>query len=1123
MTRKLLFLLSIIGVCLFSNCKQNSSQIFVPKNQILVFSKTEGFRHASIEAGVAAVQKLGVENGFEVVATENADYFTEDSLLQYAVVVFLNTTGDVLNPRQQADFERYIQAGGGYVGIHSASDTEYNWEWYGKMVGGYFNGHPQVQEARLEVVNANHESCKHLPNPWERTDEWYNFKNLNDSVNVLLRIDENSYEGGTNGENHPMAWYHDYDGGRAFYTALGHTIETFSEENYLQHVLGGIRYAIGGRKLDYSKAHSHRAPDEERFEKVVLDSFLEEPMELELLPNGKIIFTERSGNVKLYDPQLQKSRVINRLEVHTGHEDGLMGIALDPNFGENRWLYVYYSPPEDKPVNVLSRFEFVDEKLDMESEIVVLEVKVQRDECCHAGGSVEFGPKGNLFLSTGDNTNPFKSDGYSPSDGRPGRAPFDARGSSANTNDFRGKILRITPQPDGTYTIPDGNLFPKDGSKGRPEIYVMGCRNPYRISIDSHTQFLYWGDVGPDAGENRENRGPRGHDEVNQARKAGFFGWPLFVGDNKAYHQYDFATKVSGPKFDPENPLNTSPNNTGIQELPPAQKAFIWYPYAISKEFPLAGKGGRNAMAGPVYHAADYKGEYKIPEYYDGKLFAYDWVRGWINPVTMNAEGDFQYMEPFMPNTEFNNIMDMIIAKDGRMYLLEYGTLWFSKNEDARLVRIDYHRGNIPPKAILEVNQKTGGVPLTVQFSAAKSRDADGDDLTYAWKFDAKSQFQSFEANPIYTFEKAGVYEPMLKVTDSKGNYSIAKTQVKVGNTAPEIEWQIAGNRTFYWDNRKLDYQLKITDAEDTEIDGKRLTLSFNYLKEGNDKTGIERGHKKASGVVLAQQLIEANNCLSCHQVNQKSVGPSYKMVSEKYKGVRGKQIYLAEKIIKGGNGVWGEQVMSANPSITWEESLTIAQYILGLAKNPKEKVATPLQGTYTTKKHLEKKNGDGTPSNGTYYLNASYADKNTNGVSSNTAQETLLLRSPKVQAESFDSTNMALINSYSWMPYESVQRLRDGAFISFKNIDLTNVQELRFHLVTDKNEVDGGRIELRLGSSEGEMLGNVVVKPREGNELETLVMPIQQTNSMADVFLVFRNEKSEGSVTRVDWVEFGF
>jgi len=229
------------------------------KPRILVFSKTSGFRHSSIPNGQAAIIKLGKEHGFEVDTSENADYFNEDSLQKYSAIIFLHTTGNILNNHQEADFERYIQAGGGYVGIHAATDAEYDWEWYARLVGGYFESHPAQQEALLNVVDRSHISTKHLPVTWKRKDEWYNFKNLNKDVKVLITIDEKTYEGGKNGDPHPMAWYHNYDGGRAWYTELGHTEESFTEKNYLKHLLGGIQYAIGGnKKLDYTKAVTQR-------------------------------------------------------------------------------------------------------------------------------------------------------------------------------------------------------------------------------------------------------------------------------------------------------------------------------------------------------------------------------------------------------------------------------------------------------------------------------------------------------------------------------------------------------------------------------------------------------------------------------------------------------------------------------------------------------------------------------------------------------------------------------------------------------------------------------------------------------------------------------------------------
>ena len=213
--------------------------------KVLVFSKTAGFRHASIPAAVAAVRGLGARNNFAVDATEDAAAFDDARLRNYRAVVFLLTTGDVLDARQQAAFERYIRAGGGYVGVHSASDTEYDWAWYGGLVGAYFQNHPAIQVATVRVEDRRHPSTETLPDPWVRKDEWYNVRpNPRGKVRVLARLDESTYKGGTMGD-HPVAWCHEYDGGRAWYTAGGHTRESYSEPKFLEHLLGGIRYAAG--------------------------------------------------------------------------------------------------------------------------------------------------------------------------------------------------------------------------------------------------------------------------------------------------------------------------------------------------------------------------------------------------------------------------------------------------------------------------------------------------------------------------------------------------------------------------------------------------------------------------------------------------------------------------------------------------------------------------------------------------------------------------------------------------------------------------------------------------------------------------------------------------------------
>ena len=208
--------------------------------KVLVFARTVKYHHASIPKGLAAIQQLGKEHHFDVDTTTDANLFTADNLKKYAAVVFLSTTGDVLNDEQQTAFEQYIRSGGGFVGVHAATDTEYDWPWYNQLVGAYFKSHPKQQEAVLHIVDHSHLSTKHLPAEWKRKDEWYNFKSIQPNLHILITIDEKSYTGGENGDLHPMAWYHDFDGGHVFYTELGHTDESYADPLYLQHLYGGI-------------------------------------------------------------------------------------------------------------------------------------------------------------------------------------------------------------------------------------------------------------------------------------------------------------------------------------------------------------------------------------------------------------------------------------------------------------------------------------------------------------------------------------------------------------------------------------------------------------------------------------------------------------------------------------------------------------------------------------------------------------------------------------------------------------------------------------------------------------------------------------------------------------------
>ncbi len=1100
-------LLYLILFCLLLQSCNNS------KPKVLVFSKTKGYRHQSINVGKPAIQKLGSENGFDVDTTENADAFKEENLKKYSAVVFLSTTGDVLDLQQQNALKRFIQAGGGFVGVHAAADTEYDWWWYNKLVGAWFKSHPKTQKAKIIKVDNNDPRFQiTVPENWERTDELYNYKKIADDLTVLYKLDESSYEGGENGDDHPWAWYHDFDGGRSFYTGMGHTDESWTEPEFLAHLTSGIKYAIGDNKLDYNKAKEKLRPEDNRYSKKVFAYNLDEPTEMTVLPDGRILFLQRKGEVRMYDPKKDTLTTINVFNPSITYndggraEDGMIGLTKDPNFEQNHWLYIFYSHPQ-RSSNVLSRFEFKDDKIDMSSEKELLEVPVQRVTCCHTGGSLAFDTKGNLFISTGDNTSPFESDGFSPSDERPNRFPFDAQKSSANTNDLRGKILRIHPEPDGTYTIPEGNLFPKGEEKTRPEIYVMGNRNPYRISVDSKTGYLYWGEVGPDAGNDDAQRGPRGYDELNQAKAAGFFGWPLFVGGNYAYADYDFATKEVGPRNDPQHPINNSPNNTGKTELPPVSPPFIWYPYAESPDFPLVKTGGRNAMAGPVYYVDQFQGQPDaFPEYLDSKLIIYDWIRNWIRVVTMDDQGKITDIEPFLDHIKFNNAMDMEFGRDGKLYVLEYGTTWFAQNMDARLSVIEFNKGNRVPTVVFNADQTKGSAPLTVKFTGDASNDPDGDAISFELQLPEKT-LASDNGNYTYTFEAPGIYRPKLVVTDKSGAQSSSELTILVGNSEPVVDISWTGNSEFFLNGSQGEYSVSVSDKEDGTLGNgiapERVRVTADFLEQGYDMTKIAAGHQRAE--LPGKIMIAESDCKACHQMDQKSAGPSYKMIATKYEKDPKAVDLLSDKILKGGAGVWGETPMAAHPQLTKEQTMSMVEYILSLAKVEVKK-SLPVKGTVK----FDKPQKPGPPK-GAYILTASYEDNGANNIPSLSSDKTIVLKAPMIDGSYFDEVNGP---SRFAVPTggEALMGIKNGHSASTRAIDLSGVGKMTFMIVLMENVSKGGTIDVYLDSKDGEKLATVdfakapKMKVADGYFLATSPVSVKKLDGKHKIHLVFNN-----------------
>lgn len=1074
MKKYLLFALVSIA-CFSIACSKKRSG----NPRVLVFTKTAGFVHASIPKGAAAIQKLGAENDFDVDTTSNAAIFNEDSLKKYAAVIFLSTTGNVLDNNQEIAFERYIQAGGGFVGVHAATDTEYDWGWYGRLVGAYFLSHPKPQEAKFIIKDKSFGATSFFKDTiWQRTDELYNFKKLNPEVNVLMTIDESSYEGGANGAHHPMSWYHEYDGGRAFYTALGHTDESFTEENYLKHLSGGIQYAIGdNEELDYAKAKSQYPPDQDRFTKTQLaQGGFFEPTEMTILPNLDILVVQRRGEILLYKNETKKIKQAGLLNVYwktntpgVNAEEGLMGLAKDPKFEKNNWVYMYYSPI-DSSVNRLSRFTFKNDTLDLTTEKTILEVKSQREICCHTGGSIAFGPDGLLYVSTGDNSTPFDepkakyvNSGFGPTNDLPGKQQYDARRSSGNTNDLRGKIIRIKVNDDGSYEIPEGNLFPK-GDKTRPEIFVMGNRNPYRISVDQKNSYLYWGEVGPDAANDSfATRGPRGYDEVNQARKAGYFGWPLFIGNNYPYRQYNYATGETGPLFDPQHPVNESKNNTGLRDLPPAQPAFIWYPYAQSSDFPQVGTGGRNAMAGPVYYTDMFPKETRLPDYYNGKLIIYEWIRGWIKAVTLLPNGDFDKMEPFLSNIKVNSLMDMELGPDGKLYFLEYGTGWFTKNADAGLFRIDYNSGNMAPKvSAIHLNKTSGVLPFAIKASVEAS-DPEKDKLTYTWNFGNGKTKETTTPEADYTYDMAGDYQVSVTVKDAKGDSTISNTaSIYAGNEEPLVNiQQTAGNRSFYLPGKAIGYTINVKDDDTSQIDPANLYVSVDYV-EGFDKAGSNMGHQQGLALVSGKSLTQSLDCKSCHKETEKSIGPSFLQVAERYSKDPDAGNYLSGKIVKGSQGVWGEVAMAPHPTLSQDDLGQIVTWVLSLGKKEAVKKSLPQSGTITVA-------NDQKP-NSVMVLSASYTDKGGNNSKALTGGNTFNLSSNTITfkaAPELKGFTSIFFNSQFFLIIP-----KSESWFAIDSVDLTNVGSVATNVGWQNVTPDEFDMEVRLDAADGKWLG---------------------------------------------------
>ncbi|WP_062060477.1 ThuA domain-containing protein [Cellvibrio sp. OA-2007] len=1114
---------------------------------ILVFSKTAGWRHDSIPAGIAAFQKLAEEHQFTVVASEDASLFTDAELSQFNAIVFLNTTLNVLDENQELAMERYIQAGGGFVGIHAAADTEWegDWFWYRNLVGAVFKNHPNspsnVQQATVNFVDQHHASTASLAGSISVADEWYNYRDMYEFINVVATVDESTYQGGEHGHNHPISWYHDYDGGRAFYTGMGHTSESFSNPDLLQHLLGGLTYAVGLNhrtgfkpRLDYSKSR----PEPNRFVKKTLVENLDEPVKLAFFPNGDALIALRPGKFQRVDYKTGQLSDAGTLTVAYDkfQEWGLVGVAVDPDFATNQTIYAAFTVKDDagNPGQRLSRFLWRNNQVDASTEEKILQYPIDNN-CCHTGGDLQFGSNGELFFSTGDNTNPHDQDGYAPVDFRPDMKKNDGLRAPGNTQDLRGKVLRIIPKKDGGYDVPAGNLF-TDPAQGRPEIYVMGARNPYSITYDHKTSTLFYGDVGPDASNDSDEKGSRGYDEINRVTAAGNFGWPLVIGQNKPYKKYDYITQKTGEWVSPQAPVNDSPNNTGAKQLPPAQPAFIAYPYGVSDEFPEMGTGGRTALVADVYHSEDYpESVNRYPAYYDNSLFILDFMRAWVKVVSFDVQGRIKKIEPFAPQISYALPIDSRFAPDGTLYVLEYGMSWFTGNPDARLARIEYvGPGNRPPVANITLDKTQSGIPAQIRASAKQSIDLDGDKMTYAWKVQCAEvacveQRLGDAAEINVSLEKAGEYTLELTVSDTNGAKTTLSKKLDIGNEPPVIEFASPQNQSFYWpDTQAVDYSFSISDKEDgvvTSIADANPLIQFSYTEP---EKNAGQGHQTVNLVDRGKALVDANNCLGCHKLDEKMVGPAFRDVAKKYQKDPKALQYLVNKLGNGGAGVWGEMNMPAFSGLSEADRSALATYVLSLAEN-NALAGLPLSGKVELKSH--QKNTAAIASDKpysvageAYVFTIQYTDNGANNLAPISVAKKITLIPPRLDFDSVfnaaSATKEVKQDTYNEVKTIKVLGSQGVSGFGFGRYDLTSVTSVKVGALFFK-ERTGWLVEIRRDSLDGEVIGSGTISPLDLKAYDRTSITLKSSRGFADLYIKIQPEKKTTAEVRLQDISF--
>jgi cytochrome c len=664
-------------------------------SRVLVVTASEGKRTALARVAERRLARAARREGLRPVRVRTPKKLTAKRIRRAAAVAFAAGDGTILTPRAEQALNKRVRAGAGVVLVGSAVRLQPKSQDFLTLVGAEPGGIDASQRAEVQFVDHLHPATAQLPRRWRTAQPWVSLqKNPTGRVHVLGWVDEKSYKPGEKlamGVEHPVTWCRQLGEGRAFTTTLGLTRKVWRSRVFGRHLAGAIAFAAGRRSGDCG------ATVWSNWKRTVVDEDITDGTQLDVGPDGRVYYLERTAStLKIYDPVADIVKDAGAIPSVPGLGQGLLGLALDPGFNENRWLYIYRHV---EGLNAhLSRFTLgADDQIDLLSEKVLL--TVPNSGVDHNGGGLAMRSNGDLYLAIGANDMPHFDGQYGSRNPGPLGVPLqiDSEATTQNTDSFLGKVLRIHPEPDGTYTIPEGNMFPPGTPQTRPEILTMGHRNAFHIKVDDPTGVVLEGDVGPDGLEDDPVRGPRGYDEFNLISGPANYGWPYCIGPNLPYNDVDSMTGTgTGEPFDCGKLVNRSVNSTGLKELGPATGPLVWYPYGVGDDFPEMSEadfggtdGGRLAIPGPKYRP--FAGS-RMPLFFDGSWFVADWARNWIKQVILDEQGRVLRIQRFAPDRGVQAPMDMDIGTDGSLYVLEWGgqSIPFGNPLSAKVVRYQY-------------------------------------------------------------------------------------------------------------------------------------------------------------------------------------------------------------------------------------------------------------------------------------------------------------------------------------------------------------------------------------------------------------------------------------------------